>query len=274
MDALIFFILLGLGLLAGIIAGLFGIGGGILFTPILFVLFSNAGIPQPVVLTIGTSLFCVFIASSGSTLRQYRQSNIFWREGIKVGLLGVIGVSLGKWVIISSWYSQQVFVLFFSILLLFVAYRFARCGAHANRTIYKNKKVLTLSKAAATGGLGGFVAALGGIGGGGVMVPIMNLYYRIGFQKAVSLSSLAIVLISLAGWLLLGFTSNTAETLTAYSWGYIDFGAALPLASGGLIGGIAGARFNLKIKRRYLQYAFALLAVGMAVKLLLEVFWL
>ncbi len=272
MEPITILILLGLGLLAGILAGLFGIGGGILFTPVLFVVFSNAGVSNAVVLTIGTSLFCIFIASSGSSFWQYRQNNIYWKEGAKVGLSGILGVSLGKLVITSAWYSQKVFVLFFSFLLFFVAYRFIRRGSTENKTNGTNKKSISLSQASITGGLGGFAAALGGIGGGGVMVPIMNLYYRIAFQKAVSISSLAIVFISLAGWLQLSLSASVAETLTGYSWGFVDFGAALPLAFGGLIGGVAGARFNLKINRRYLQYAFALLAVTMAVKLLVEVF--
>ncbi len=123
-----------------------------------------------------------------------------------------------------------------------------------------------------TGGLGGFVAALAGIGGGGVMVPLMNLVYKKKFVKSVSISSLAIVIISLSAWLQLGFSGNNVETLTTYHWGYVDFGAALPLAIGGLIGGLVGAFINLRVKRQYLQYAFAVLAVVMAVKLISEVF--
>lgn len=272
MEIITFLILLALGLIAGVLAGLFGIGGGILFTPVLFVLFNNAAVSNPVVLTIGTSLFCIFIASSGSSIRQYRQQNFYWKDGLKVGLLGVIGVTLGKMVITSAWYSRQVFVIFFSLLLAFVAYRFIKRGAKSNHEDYSDNSVITIFQAGITGGLGGFTAALAGIGGGGVMVPIMNLYYKKPFQRAASISSWAIVIISLAGWLQLGFISNPAAALTQYTWGYVDFGAALPLAFGGLIGGLIGARFNLKTDRRYLQYAFALLAVVMAAKLLVEVF--
>lgn len=265
-------ILLILGCLAGLVAGIFGLGGGILFTPILFIVFSEAGISDPVVLTIATSLFCTFIAAAGSSIRQYFQLNLYWTEGIKVGVLGAAGVSLGKLVITSPWYSKKEFVVFFSILLVYVAYMFYRRGSGSRADTERDPRPVTFGQAAVTGGLGGFVAALAGIGGGGVMVPLMNLYYRKDFQKAVSISSLAIVLISLAGWLQLANAPQSVQSLTAFHWGYVDFGAALPLAAGGFIGGFAGALINLKVKRRYLQYAFALLAVVMAAKLLSEAF--
>lgn len=265
-------ILLILGVIAGIVAGLFGLGGGILFTPILFIVFSDAGIANPVVLTIATSLFCTFIAAAGSSIRQFHQKNFYWSEGLKVGILGATGVSVGKLVITSPYYSQKEFVIFFSLLLLYVAYMFYRRGTKVETSVDHDKKPVTFKQATVTGGLGGFVAALAGIGGGAVMVPLMNLLYRKNFQKSVSISSLAIVIISFSGWLQLAMTASSIDTLTAYHWGYVDFGAALPLAVGGLLGGFVGALMNLKIDRRYLQYAFAVLAIGMAVKLLAEAF--
>lgn len=261
-----------LGVIAGVIAGLFGLGGGILFTPILFIVFSDAGIENPVVLTIGSSLFCTFIAAFGSSVRQFQQKNFYWSEGITMGLMGAGGVYLGKLVITSPYYSQQEFVIFFSLLLLYVAYMFYRRGRRKENQITQNKTPVTLPQSFVTGGLGGFVAALAGIGGGGVMVPLMNLLFKKSFARSVSISSLAIVFISISGWIQLGLVENEIGTLTEFNWGYVDFGAALPLAVGGLLGGFIGALFNLKINRRYLQYAFSVLAIAMAVKLIVEVF--
>ena len=269
---LTFLVLLALGILAGVIAGVFGLGGGILFTPILFVVFTDAGVENPVVLTIGSSLFCTFIASIGSSLRQYRQQNWYWSEGTKVGLLGALGVTVGKFIVTSEYYSQQAFAIFFSLLLIYVAFLFFKRGKVKQSSSQVNTKAVSLKQSIFSGGLAGFVAALAGIGGGGVMVPALNLYYKQAFKKAVSISSLAIVFISLSGWLQLAFTGPGSSALTQYYIGFVDFGAALPLALGGLVGGFLGAFINLKIDRRYLQYAFSFLAVGMAVKLLTEVF--
>ena len=267
-----FIVLLALGILAGVIAGIFGLGGGILFTPILFVVFTDAGVENPVVLTIGSSLFCTFIASFGSSIRQYRQQNWYWSEGAKVGILGALGVTLGKFVVTSEYYSQQAFAIFFSVLLMYVSFLFFQRGKMKKAKVEISSKIVSLKQSIFSGGLAGFVAALAGIGGGGVIVPALNLYYKQAFKKAVSISSLAIVFISLSGWLQLAFTETEASALTQYYSGFVDFGAALPLAIGGLAGGFLGALINLKIDRQYLQYAFAVLAVGMAVKLLAEVF--
>ncbi|NGP75418.1 sulfite exporter TauE/SafE family protein [Balneolaceae bacterium YR4-1] len=266
-----FIILLLLGIVAGILAGLFGLGGGILFTPILFIVFSDAGIENPVVLTIGSSLFCTFIAAAGSSIRQFRQQNFYWADGLKVGLLGTVGVTAGKWVITSEYYSQQVFAIFFSLLLIYVAYIFIRRGRQEKTAAFDDREPLKWRESLVTGGLGGFVAALAGIGGGGVMVPMLNLYYKKTFKKAVSVSSLAIVFISLSGWMQLTFTGSGGG-MTSYSLGSVDFGAALPMAIGGLAGGFFGAMLNLKIDRKFLQFAFSVLALAMAAKLLSEVY--
>lgn len=269
---MILLILLLLGVIAGIAAGLFGLGGGILFTPVLFVLFSDGGVANPVVFTIGSSLFCTFIASIGSSIRQYRQYNWYWKEGITLGVLGSAGVTAGKQVVTSSYYSQQVFVVFFSLLLLYVSYIFFQRGKRKTEPGREHTGQMNLRQSVFSGGLAGFVAALAGIGGGGVMVPVMNLYYNQAFKKAVSISSLAIVFISFAGWIQFLFNESESTGLTPFYMGSVDFGTALPLAAGGLAGGFLGALVNLKIDRQYLQYAFALLAVIMAFKLIVEVF--
>ena len=266
-----FIILLLLGTVAGILAGLFGLGGGILFTPIFFIVFNDAGIENPVVLTIGTSLFCTFIAAAGSSIRQFGQHNFYWADGLKVGLLGTLGVTVGKWVITSGYYSQRVFAIFFSLLLIYVAFVFIRRGRRKASDDIDDPEPVNWRESLVTGGLGGFVAALAGIGGGGVMVPLLNLYYKKAFKKAVSVSSLAIVFISLSGWLQLAFTGNEGA-MTPYYLGYVDFGAALPMALGGLTGGYLGAMMNLRIERKYLQLAFSILALAMAAKLLAEVY--
>ncbi|MFH5886040.1 sulfite exporter TauE/SafE family protein [Halalkalibaculum sp. DA3122] len=267
-----FLILLLIGLAAGVLAGLFGIGGGVLFTPILFLLFKEAGMSQLVLWTIGTSLFCTFIAAAGSSIRQYRQDNFFGNEGLRVGLLGAAGVWAGKQVATAAFYTEQVFAIFFSLLFLYVAYRFVKRGRNSAREARAPRCLITLKEAGITGGAGGFVAALAGIGGGSVMVPIMNLYYRIPIQKAVSVSSLAIVFISLSGWLQLAFYPAGGSSLSGYALGVVDLGAALPLSIGGLTGGFLGAFINLKVNRQYLQYGFALLALIIVVKLLSDVF--
>lgn len=265
------FILLLIGLAAGILAGLLGIGGGIIFTPVLFFFFDGAGVENPVLWTVASGLFCTFIAASGSIIRQYIQNNIFWREGLQLGLMGVMGVYLGKLVITSPYYSRIEFVIFFSMMLFYVAYMMFGRGKDKENEYDREFKKLAVKQTFTAGGLGGFVAALAGVGGGGVMVPIMNLFYKQPFRKAVSVSHLAMILMVTSGWLQLAFEPGATSGITEFSVGYVDFGAAFPLSIGGLIGGFGGAYLNHKINRKYLQWGFALLAVAMAGRLVYSI---
>ncbi len=193
---------------------------------------------------------------------------MFWGEGLRLGVMGAIGISLGKMVITSPYYSQTEFVIFFSAMLLYVAYMMFGRGKDKQDEYDREFKKLAAAQTFIAGGLGGFVAALAGVGGGGVMVPIMNLFYKQPFRKAVSVSQLAMILMVTVGWGQLALESGAVTGLTNYTIGYVDFGAAFPLSIGGLIGGFGGAFLNQKIKRKYLQWGFAVLAVAMAGRLL------
>jgi len=274
---MVFLLLLLIGILAGTIAGLLGLGGGILFTPVLFYLFAYNGISDPVIWSIGTSLFCTFLAAGSSVVRQVQQHNFFAREGLILGILGASGVYAGRLILTSGYYSDVEFSLFFSALLLFVAYNYAFRSEHKSdqnaKTAPLNFDIRSILKRSSTSGLlGGFVASLAGIGGGSVMVPIMNLVYRIPLKKAVSISSTAIILISLSGWGQLAWLQPESAPLTKFSIGYIDFGTAFPLIFGGFIGGFGGAWLNHYIPQRILQWSFALLALVIAAKMIAGIF--
>lgn len=262
------FILLLIGVFAGLIAGLMGVGGGIIFTPVLFFLFENAGVQDPVVWTIGSGLFCTFIAAFGSTIRQHLQKNMFWREGLVLGLMGIIGVYVGKLLLTSKYYSEVEFAVFFSIVLFYAAFMMFKQGQDVQSESEREYRDLGIRKSFIAGGIGGIVASLAGVGGGSVMTPIMNLIYKQPFRKAVSISQLAMTIMIFSGWFQLAILDNTMPGITEFTLGFVDFGAALPLSLGGLVGGFTGAYLNQRINRKILQWGFALLAVIMAGRLL------
>jgi uncharacterized membrane protein YfcA len=260
---MIILLLIILGTLAGVLAGFFGVGGGIIFTPIFFLIFTQHGVENPVIWTIGTSLFCTFIASFSSTLQQSRQNNFYFRQGLKVGVLGAGGVYIGKMIVEAPFYTETVFVSFFAVLLFFVAVMFYRRGSGAIE-VENNPEEIGWKKSGVTGGVGGTIAALAGIGGGAVMVPIMNLWYRVGLLRAVSISSSAIVIISLSGWLQFAFFTEGSGAVSPYSLGTVDFGTAFPVIIGAFVGGIFGARLNNMVSDKTVQIGFSVLALVVA----------
>lgn len=255
-----FLLLLILGVAAGIMAGFFGVGGGLLFSPILFFLFTSIEVTNPVAWTIGTSLFCTFTAAVSSTLQQAREKNSFLRLSIMTGLFGAVGVYIGRYLVTEGYVSEDLFVSFFITLLIFVSILFYR-RSKSNVTLQMKAGKLSFIKIANAGGLGGLVASLAGVGGGVVLVPILNLWYRLPIAKAVSISSLAIVIISLSGWLQYAFLSGSPQGITAWTVGFVDFGTSLPLVIGAFAGGFVGVKLNKRAAGSRVQLGFAIMVL-------------
>ena len=264
------------GLLAGVAAGFFGIGGGILFTPAFFILFQEAGVQDPIPWAIGSSLFCTFTASLSSTWQQYRSKNLYLREGVLVGAFGMAGVWMGKQVTLSSLYSEDIFIPFFAILMAVVAVLFfIKPDQEMNPPVVEgvNSPQRIRSKDAkmgVTGLFGGFLAALAGIGGGVAMVPLLNLALGIHLRRAVSISSSAIVLISFSGAIQFGLASPMLidQVILPWSFGYIDGATILPVSILTWLGGGIGVRLGKKASLRVTSIGFAILTVVVAVTMI------
>lgn len=261
-------VLIAIGLAAGMIAGLLGIGGGLIFTPVLFLLFLDAGVEQPVQWSVASGLLCTLVTAVSSTFRQIIQSNVYWKEGIGLGITGSLGITLGKQILTSSFYDREAFVIFFSAVLFYVAFMMFQRGRDRQKESEREFSPLGIKELLITGGFGGMIAALAGVGGGGVMVPVMNLYFKQPFLKTVSVSHLGMTVLVSTGVLQLALAENQSAGITDLTLGYVDAGAALPLVGGGLVGAYAGAWLTHKINRRYLQWGFTLLAIVMAARLI------
>ena len=271
------FILLLLGLLAGLIAGLFGVGWGIIFTPVLFFLFEQAGIPNSVTWAVASGLMCTWITSLASVVRQYNQHHLFVKEGLLLGFFGALGISLGKWVLLSPYYSRTEFIVVFSSLLFYSAVlmfiRGRKTDTHTDASAEASSPTFSPKQATVTGLIGGGIASLAGVGGGGTMVPIMNLFYKQHFRKAVSISHLGMFSMITVGVLQLmaehPALTGARQSLTQWTLGYVDLGAVNSMGWTALLGAYGGAWLNHKIPRHYLQLGFGLLALAMGTRLLL-----
>lgn len=267
-----FLLLVLVGVAAGLLAGLFGIGGGILFAPVLLFMFQSAGIPNTVLWTIGTSLSCNFVSAVSSSYKHYQNGNIFLREGLMVGSFGIAGTIAGRFIATSPYYSEFEFTIFFSLLLLYSVYHFLK-----KKQPEKNKpdnvgKRMRWYHALLLGLAAGVIASLAGVGGGLTMVPAMAIFLSFGFRKAVSVSSMAIVLITFSGWFQMALLTPLSAGLTGFNIGYVDFGAALPLIIGGIIGARYGVFLLNVIRMRSLEIFFAVFVFLVAGRLLYGLF--
>jgi uncharacterized membrane protein YfcA len=120
-------LLIALGFTAGVLAGLFGVGGGLLFVPTLVLV---AGLSQ--VEAEATSLLAILPAVAAGTWRQLRYGNVRWRAAALLGLGAIAGVEGG--VRLAHWLPeeqlQRVFALFVFAVAAQIAWRYRRRASY------------------------------------------------------------------------------------------------------------------------------------------------
>ena len=116
MAELLLVIALGVG--TGVLAGTFGVGGGILFVPILVLFFELGQVEAE-----ATSLLAILPTVAAGAWQQHRYGNVRWRAAAIVGLAAVVGVQLGVLVVHSL--SEDILRGLFALLMLVVAAQLA-----------------------------------------------------------------------------------------------------------------------------------------------------
>ena len=245
-------ILIAVGLGAGTLGSMVGVGGGIIMVPALtFMAFPPAHIAS-------TSLFAVTSTSVSSTIEYSRQKRIDYRLGIEMAVFAIPGAVLGAF--LSDYLSAESFKMYFGILLMltgiYVLYKnsILKEGAASKRSIALRAAVF-----AATFGAG-IISSLFGVGGGIIFVPVMLLVLGMTMQRAAPTSQLTLMMTSLAG------------VFTHAFLGHPDYLQAIALSAGAFVGAQIGARVSRDAKELLLQRLLGLVLIGVAAKFIFD--WL
>lgn len=107
-------IAIGLGFAAGMLAGLFGVGGGILFVPTLIIVFGLGQVEAQ-----ATSLLAILPTVAAGTWRQHRYGNVRWQAAAVIGTTAIVGIELG--VLAAKALPEQTLRRLFGVLVLAVA---------------------------------------------------------------------------------------------------------------------------------------------------------
>ncbi len=110
-----------LGFAAGMVGGVLGVGGGILFVPALTIFLS-----EPQIRAEASSLLAIVPVAAVGAWRQHGYGNVRLRDGLLIGILSPLGVFVG--VIIANSISERALELSFAALILFIAAHLARRG--------------------------------------------------------------------------------------------------------------------------------------------------
>ena len=240
-----------LGALAGIIAGLFGVGGGVIIVPALIYSFSQQGLPAEVLthMAVATSLAAICFTSIASVTAHQKNRFVLWPV-VRRMLIGLIaGSMLG--VLFADQLSGFNLQLLIGSFLLIVALQMMLSGR--SRASQQAKPATPSGFIAA---MIGALSAMFGIGGGSMTVPYLN-HIGLRMQQAVATSAacgVPIAYASLASNLYLGWHKTDA---ISYSLGYVYWPALLGITIMSMPFARVGAGLAKNLSAQKLQRLFA-----------------
>lgn len=255
---------LGVGAGAGILAGLLGVGGGVVIVPALVFAFTGLGYPAEHImhLALGTSLASIMFTSISSFRAHHKRGAVLWNvvKAITPGI--IVGTYAGSYV--ASLLSTGFLKGFFVVFLYWVSIQML--------LNFKPKPKRTLPGAPgmfAAGSTIGVVSSLVGIGGGSLSVPFMA-WCNIPMHTAVGTSAAIGFPIAVAG--AVGYLVNGLSTqgLPPMSLGYISIPALIGVAGMSVLTAPLGARLAHALPVDKLKKIFALLLIITATRMLIS----
>ena len=249
------------GITTGIIAGLLGIGGGMIIVPGLFYIFIHLHLPDETLMHMaaGTSM-CIMIATSlSSTLAHQSRGNIKWSvfRNVIVGI--AIGVLTGN--LLANHLDSNILEILFSLLLFAVAIKIL-WGWKPDQGEEKEPSPVINN----TVGLAiGFKSGVFGVGGGALSVPFL-IYCGLPMNKVSGTSASFTLPIAIMGTAAFLFLAPHYDTIP-WSTGYVYWPAFLFVAPFTMIGAPVGAKLSTVMPKETLRTIFALLLLFLSVKM-------
>lgn len=256
-----------LGSLAGFLAGLLGIGGGIILVPLFLWTFPLAGFDPGVLVhtAFGTSLAIIILTSLSSTFGHRKRGNVDWHCVFFLALGGVAGAVAGAW--LASQLTGNWLKVLFGVMQILVA---------ANLTFFQPRlppeRDIPVPRSAllAVGLAGGLFSAFFGVGGGVIAVPLMVIVLGFPMHLAVGNSSALIVISSLTGTLSYVVLGWNALNLPPYSVGFVNLLVLLLVAPFTIGMARLGVRVAARTSHDRLVKVFAIVLVVIGIRMILN----
>lgn len=252
----LYILLFVMGLIGGFLAGLIGIGGGVMYVLVLPYLLQSMGFPSGdiVQLTIANSIFGTFFAALSGNIALWRKGEFYSKEVFAIGFFGaVVSLVLLHFFVNTPAYQKSEFNIVVIVLMVLIVWRTLR-QVSIIRVEGGEKKSGVLGFSI-IGALSGAVAALSGLGGGTIIVPILNTGFNMTMQKAKSIS-LGVIFITSLSLTLMNIFSETSFGDNNHYTGYIVWPLALILSLGVVIASPFGVSVARKMSGKTISYIF------------------
>ncbi len=255
---MLFAIYLGLGAFAGLLAGLFGIGGGVIVVPVLVFAFSLQGIEPSVLMhmAVATSLANIVFTSLSAIRTHQKKGAILWgmAKPIALGMLLGSYIGVNTAVAVSGDLLQGIFGFF----ALYLSAKMLLLSKRPPRKQLPGKTGLTI-----TGTIIGWASAIFGIGGGNLLVSWL-VNRGVVMQQAVATAAACGFAIGIVGAITNMFIADN-PALPDYAIGYVYLPALVGIVATSAIAASYGAKIahNLPAQRLQQLFAILLLVVGL-----------
>ena len=254
------------GSVAGLLAGLFGTGGGIVLVPALLLLLQSQPIPASAVthFALGTSLASIVATGLASGWTHHRNGNIDWPLVAAIAPFAALGTQFGAALAdaINGWTLRQLFGLF----EIGVGLRMWRGSESRAALLFSFSPRWVYS----IGGLTiGAASALFGIGGGTLTVPISHLLLGRSLPVAIGSAAAVGVVVALCGTVGFVYQGLDQVNFPPEAAGYVLVPSALMIAVASVPAAFYGARLAHRTPTPILRHLFGILLIVVGIRLLM-----
>lgn len=240
-------ILVFVGLGAGFVGSIVGLGGGLIVVPVL----TYMGLSPAV--AAANSLFATLGNATASTIVYSRQHRIHYDAFAKLAAASIPGTILGA--LASGYVASPTFKILFAVLLgsCIVYMAFGRRMKHTGHSTYPALIIGTSTSFGA-----GIVSSFFGIGGGVIFVPVLVIVLGYTMRDSTATSQAILIPVSLAA------------VISHAALGHPEYYEAIFLMIGAIVGGLCGAKISVRINDTYLRVFASIIMVFAALKLVLD----
>lgn len=238
------------GVLSGFIAGLFGVGGGLIIVPaLLFLLHLDVDYAYLMHTAVATSLAIIIFTSISSFYAHNKYRNIIWPVFFKILPTILIGAYIGAFIsqYMSFDFMRNLFAIFEITVAVIIWF---------NIRAKNNIKNMSYWLFSAVGYIIGFLSSIIGIGGGTISTPFF-VYNNIAVKNAIAISATLGIPISIAGSI--GFiVAGSDIDINQYSLGYINLKALITISLASVLFAPLGAKVANIVENKKLRKFFAI----------------
>lgn len=254
------------GLLGGFLAGMLGVGGGIVFVPVIQqILFHHQITEGNVYYTLSNSLVIVFAVGIRGTIKQLKLKNTHLPSAVATGISASISSMLLTFLIFKyELNNQQLFNYIFAVILIFTTIRMLLSKGEDNNQL----NIPKITKFIPAGLFAGVVTSLSGLGGGVVMVPYFNKILKLPIKFATGLSLSVIPIIALPLIVFYSIINPVQLVHSKYQTGFLVWPLLVPIILSAMLSSGYGVKFAQTLRPKTLSTIFITFVILTLVKIL------